>query len=287
MATFGEKIKGIRFYLGFTQQEIADKLDVSKQVISKYENEQTSPRLDTVNNFAKILGIDLTFLINDGFSVEETIIAVEDATKRLTVINSPIIDKTVKTMRRLNDNGQGKVADYADDLDKSGQYKRTPAKPEPSKVMELPESYFVDRDDVEDHHIDHAAAAGRPTEGIYNGFAEEDDIMVRKDEDRPDYDKVIEARGNSMEPLIMSGDVLFLRYQPTANTGDIVVVRYLECVYVKKFIRKDNRYVVLRSINPDVPDRTIDLKRLDDPNDFRIIALVVDWETPIKREQLI
>lgn len=274
----GNRIVATRKLKNIQARELAEKLGISSTRLSNWETGSNGVSADFIFKISEILDVSADYLIGLSDTPGRPLTEIKDTT---------YIVNTLATMRRLNDNGQGKVADYADDLDKSGQYKRTPAKPEPSKVMELPESYFVDRDDVEDHHIDHAAAAGRPTEGIYNGFAEEDDIMVRKDEDRPDYDKVIEARGNSMEPLIMSGDVLFLRYQPTANTGDIVVVRYLECVYVKKFIKKDNRYVVLRSINPDVPDRTIDLKRLDDPNDFRIIALVVDWETPIKREQLI
>ncbi|AVM42853.1 helix-turn-helix domain-containing protein [Fastidiosipila sanguinis] len=83
MATFGEKIKAIRFHLGFTQDELAKKLDVTKQVISKYENQQASPRLDTVSEFAEKLNIELTFLINDTYTVEQTI----NALNRTAVVN--------------------------------------------------------------------------------------------------------------------------------------------------------------------------------------------------------
>lgn len=83
MATFGEKIKAIRFHLGFTQDELAKKLDVTKQVISKYENQQASPRLDTVSDFAEKLNIELTFLINDTYTVEQTI----NALNKTAVVN--------------------------------------------------------------------------------------------------------------------------------------------------------------------------------------------------------
>ena len=83
MATFGEKIKAIRYHFAYTQDELANKLGVTKQVISKYENEQASPRLDTVSDFAEKLNIELTFLINDSYTVEQTI----NALNRTAVVN--------------------------------------------------------------------------------------------------------------------------------------------------------------------------------------------------------
>jgi transcriptional regulator with XRE-family HTH domain len=73
MATFGEKIKALRFHLGMSQEDMGKTLNTSKQNISRYENEQNSPRIDTVDYIAKKLGIEITFLINDEFSIQEVI----------------------------------------------------------------------------------------------------------------------------------------------------------------------------------------------------------------------
>lgn len=138
MATFGEKMKAIRFHLGYTQEEIAKRLGVSKQVISKYEKELTSPRMDTVANFAEVLRIDLVFLVNEEFSTSEVIHAVENRNFSVMPLlkkkagserppktsYSPTLVKLVKTAQNLNDEGQGKLSDYADDLDSSGKYRK-------------------------------------------------------------------------------------------------------------------------------------------------------------------
>ena len=279
---FGEKLKAIRSNRGLSQEDLARILGTSKQVISRYETGQRSPKLETTIDYAEKLGFTHASLVDEKLDLQPL-----SAVRPTTPPTPPAIKRTVQTMRRLNDNGQGKVADYADDLDKSGQYKRTPAKPEPSKVMELPESYFVNKEDIEDQHISHAAAAGRVSQGVYNGVIDEDDIFVRKSDDRPDFDDVIIATGHSMEPEINDGDVLYLRQQPTASTGDIVVVRYDDEVFVKEYTRKSDRLVILKSFNPDYADIKVDLSELDDPGDFRIIALVIDWETPIQQDQLI
>lgn len=63
--TFGEKLKQIRIDLGLSQQAFADILKTSKQVISRYELGQTTPKISVAANWCKILGIDLNNMLND------------------------------------------------------------------------------------------------------------------------------------------------------------------------------------------------------------------------------
>ena len=55
--TFGEKLKAYRQQYQLTQEELAHKLGTSKQVISRYENDQRSPKLSIAQKYAKLLGV--------------------------------------------------------------------------------------------------------------------------------------------------------------------------------------------------------------------------------------
>ncbi len=67
--TFGEKLKEIRLSHGMSQQEFADLLHTTKQVISRYELEQTTPKISVAANFCKILNISLDSMINDDITI--------------------------------------------------------------------------------------------------------------------------------------------------------------------------------------------------------------------------
>ena len=62
MASFGENLKRYRMQHNLTQAELADKLGTSKQVISRYENGQRSPKISVASHYAKALGIPLVTL---------------------------------------------------------------------------------------------------------------------------------------------------------------------------------------------------------------------------------
>lgn len=63
--SFGSKLKQYRLEHGLSQEELAKKLNTTKQVISRYENEQRSPKLSVAVEYSKILGISLTYLVDD------------------------------------------------------------------------------------------------------------------------------------------------------------------------------------------------------------------------------
>lgn len=62
---FGDRLRQIRKQRGLTQEELAKLLDTSKQVISRYENGQRSPKITTVNEYAKMLGLSLDYMLGE------------------------------------------------------------------------------------------------------------------------------------------------------------------------------------------------------------------------------
>jgi transcriptional regulator with XRE-family HTH domain len=56
----GNKIRRIRLQRGLTQEELADRCELSKGFISLLERDQTSPSLDTLSDILESLGTDLS-----------------------------------------------------------------------------------------------------------------------------------------------------------------------------------------------------------------------------------
>lgn len=68
----GKKIKGLRLQKGMTQEELATKLNMSSQAISKWENNVTMPDIQLLPNLSVILGvtIDELFALTDDTHLE-------------------------------------------------------------------------------------------------------------------------------------------------------------------------------------------------------------------------
>ena len=69
--TIGEKITFFRTKNGYSQEDLANMLDVSRQSISKYETNQAQPHLEKIIELCRILGTSADTLLNDDISVEE------------------------------------------------------------------------------------------------------------------------------------------------------------------------------------------------------------------------
>ena len=68
--TFGQRFQRLRKNLGLKQEDIAEKVFVSPQAVSKWENDQSSPDITTLPILADILNVSLDELL--GREIEET-----------------------------------------------------------------------------------------------------------------------------------------------------------------------------------------------------------------------
>lgn len=64
ITSYGTYIKELRKKVSLTQQDLADKLHLTSQSISFYENDKVSIPLNLVGDFANILNVDLTSFLN-------------------------------------------------------------------------------------------------------------------------------------------------------------------------------------------------------------------------------
>lgn len=84
--TFGENLKAIRKRMKLTQQEMADRMDISRTYLNDLENTRRSTSINTVLYIAKRLDISVNELVNDSLELTED----EYNKKRLKFINNRI-----------------------------------------------------------------------------------------------------------------------------------------------------------------------------------------------------
>lgn len=69
--TFADKIIKLRKKEGWSQEELAEKMDVSRQAVSKWEAAQTMPDLEKVLQLARLFGVTTDYLLKDEVHNEE------------------------------------------------------------------------------------------------------------------------------------------------------------------------------------------------------------------------
>ena len=115
--SFASRLRQAREQAGFTQQDLAKKLGVTKNAISNYENGVSSPKWEILVEIFDILHVDPNFLYQDDFSSELAEAHV------LTPQQSALL----AAFDQLNEEGQTKAVEYVEDLVLTGRYKKCPA----------------------------------------------------------------------------------------------------------------------------------------------------------------
>lgn len=234
----GNQIKTFRKSAGFTQDELAKRLNTTKQTISRYEKGDRKANQDMLFELCDIFGVS----IDDFFpSQNET-------------LQSPTTSPIQTIYDQLHQPRQAKVLNYAERQLKEQRNEEETRENEVSEVIQL---YSYD-------YYDHPASAGT---GQYLN-----DVRVERVELPVDIDAdfVIPIKGDSMEPDYHDGDLVFIQTSVDLNDGVIGVFNYDGDAYIKQLvIDEDQAY--LHSLNPAYKDMPITPE-----TDFRIIGEVVD-----------
>ena len=76
-----EKIIKHRKSNGWSQEDFAEKLNVSRQAISRWENGTALPDAHNLLQISKLFGVSADYLLNDDFETDNDIPAVKTATE--------------------------------------------------------------------------------------------------------------------------------------------------------------------------------------------------------------
>lgn len=234
----GNQIKTFRKSAGFTQDELAKRLNTTKQTISRYEKGDRKANQDMLFELCDIFGVS----IDDFFpSQNET-------------LQSPTTSPIQTIYDQLHKPRQAKVLTYAE---RQLNEQRNEENTKINEVSEVIQLYSYD-------YYDHPASAGT---GQYLNDVRVERIELPVD---VDADFVIPIKGDSMEPDYQDGDLVFIQTSVDLNDGVIGVFNYNGDAYIKQLvIDKDQAY--LHSLNPAYKDMPI-----TPDTDFRIIGEVVD-----------
>lgn len=108
--SIGTRMKERREELGITQTQLAEMIGVTKGAVGNYETDANSPKASIMYKVFTALQCDANYLYQDEMKEPES--------KMLPVEERSLL----KLFRQLNDEGQEKLTDYADDLVQSGKY---------------------------------------------------------------------------------------------------------------------------------------------------------------------
>jgi repressor LexA len=233
----GNQIKTFRKSAGFTQDELAKRLNTTKQTISRYEKGDRKANQDMLFELCDIFGVS----IDDFFPSQNE------------ALQSPTTSSIQTIYDELKPPRQNKVLTYAEKQLDEQKSEET----QPNEVSEVIQLYSYD-------YYDHPASAGT---GQYLNDVRVERIELPVD---IDADFVIPIKGDSMEPDYHDGDLVFIQTSVDLNDGVIGVFNYNGDAYIKQLvIDKDQAY--LHSLNPAYKDMPI-----TPDTDFRIIGEVVD-----------
>ena len=71
--TLGEKLKEARKQAGLSQEQLSEKLGVSRSAIAKWEADNGIPDVDNLKALSKLLSVSIDYLLDDGESFDELI----------------------------------------------------------------------------------------------------------------------------------------------------------------------------------------------------------------------
>ena len=63
--TFGEKLQKLRQKAGLSQDALAERLDVSRQAVSRWERDETMPETEKVVALADLFGVTTDYLLRN------------------------------------------------------------------------------------------------------------------------------------------------------------------------------------------------------------------------------
>lgn len=241
----GNQIKTFRKSAGFTQDELAKRLNTTKQTISRYEKGDRKANQDMLFELCDIFGVS----IDDFFPSQNE------------ALQAPTTSPIQTIYDELAPPRQSKVLTYAERQLYEQRNEEETKKNEVSEVISL---YQVEV-------VSETAAACGFNYGF--GYDDTDRETIEVDEQLPRHDIATKVSGDSMQPDYQDGDILYLVDKGlTTYNGDLAVIAYGDRSYFKKIYTENGR-LRLVSLNDKYEDIILDFPPAEDTH-IKIYAVV-------------
>ena len=213
-----DRIKERRTAIGLSQEELADKLSVSKGAVGNYETGLSKPKIEVLIKMFDVLKTDANYLLQD---------EIKNIEYKISADERKILDK----YRKLDLHGKTMV-----DFTVNEEYNRCTSPKEDTnecETIELPFSQLK-------------ASAGL---GDYLFDEDFETVEVARTYESEQATFAIEVDGDSMEPEFSNGDIVLVKGTQHVEIGDIGIFIIDGEGYIKECGENE-----LISLNPDYPN---------------------------------
>lgn len=96
----GQKITELRKKNNLSQEGLAEKMNVSRQAVSKWESDQSIPDIEKIVNLSELFGVTTDYLLKSGapsFEIKTTDIPAED---KLPILPDELVQKYLSTAKK-------------------------------------------------------------------------------------------------------------------------------------------------------------------------------------------
>lgn len=226
--SFGKRLRERRIELGISQSELARMLGVSSAAVSNYESGQNAMREDVLLRLFRVLDIDPNYLYQDSITARGFICSVDERS-------------LVTKYRALTSVGRQAMHSMADAL---GEYQSDLEEALPAgEVRQIPLFFSP-------------AAAGYAAPV----FGEDFEYIDVTGDVPAGADLAVRIQGDSMEPYIDDGSVVYVNRDPLAN-GDVGIFCVDGEILCKQYLRDKLGMVYLFSLNRARADADVVLPR--------------------------
>ena len=213
---FGEQLRRRREELGITRAELADRLGVSRSAVGNYETGVSAPKEEVLLRLFDALHVDPNYLYRDSFRAAGFSCSGEE-------------QRLLEKYRALSLTGRRTVSALVDSLT-LWQTELEEERPE-TELRQIP-LYFS------------PAAAGYAAPA----FGEDYELISITGDVPPGAELAVRIQGDSMEPAIADGSVVYVNHDPLQN-GDVGIFCVDGDMLCKQYYRDPLGMVYLFSLN--------------------------------------
>ena len=106
---FAKKLEILRKQKGFSQEDLAVQLGLSRQAVYKWENSQSIPDIDNLKILSKIFNVSVDNLLDDEADIIYKTAVVKNKAGKVVVLNTPSSDSAERDNTTLFPDGQKKL----------------------------------------------------------------------------------------------------------------------------------------------------------------------------------
>lgn len=112
-----KNLRNLRKELGLSQKQVAEKLNISQQTYSDYENDKTEPTMDMLIRLANLFGVSIDELLDRDITAEEYAAGVRTTIKKsITPIEDDMLYAFREVGKKLGEKGQRALIEVAETM---------------------------------------------------------------------------------------------------------------------------------------------------------------------------